>query len=438
MCGRVTVFEDRAAARGRTIDLNIVVAPALRGDAETPLFILEGGPGRGPATDAAANLALFRRFQTDRDIVLVDERGSGRSNPIDCQARDDEHDVTLTSLADNPVDRFRDCLTHLDADPRFYTTTLAMDDLDDVRGALGYGAINVWGVSYGASAALVYLARHEGSVRSVILDSVPPPSARPFLVWARSAQRALDRLIADCAGDSACHDRFPELGATVAAVLDLADRRPAVRLQHPLTGTTIEGPVSRDVVAGIILGLLYSPVSASLLPQLLTDAAHGSFQGLVSLALRSQEGMSGLFMSVHCSESVAGLTRADFIRESEGTFLGASVLDTILKPCEFWPRGNVDPAFYRPVSSTRPVLVLSGSEDPVTPPSFGEDAVRTLPNARQVVVPGTGHFTSASGCVPALIGTFLATADARSLDVSCLNRLHRPPFFLTRTGSGSR
>src|SRR5262249_17467435 len=154
----------------------------------------------------------------------------GQSNPIDCKAGD-ERDVTLTSLVDNPVDRFRDCLTHLDADPRFYTTTLAMDDLDDVRRALGYKAINVWGASYGASAALVYLARPEGSIRSVILDSVPPPSTRPFLAWARSAQRALDRLIADCASDAACHDRFPDLDATVAAALELAGRRPVLRLQ---------------------------------------------------------------------------------------------------------------------------------------------------------------------------------------------------------------
>jgi pimeloyl-ACP methyl ester carboxylesterase len=430
LCGHLTVFENPAITSGRTIDLKIVVAPALRRDAADPLFVLEGGPGGGAASQASSLMSLFGRFQTDRDIVFVDQRGSGGSRSLDCESEDGE-EATLAQLVEYSLDRFHACLKTLDADLRMYTTPLAMDDLDAVRRYLGYDQINLWGASYGARAALVYLARHEASVRSVVLDS--PPDPRIPLYFPRDGQRALDRLIADCASDPACSRRFPDLGATVNIALTRASERPVVRLQHPRTGVVIEGPISRDLVAGIVMGVLYSPVLASVLPQLLADAAQGNFQGLVALALQPPSAVSGSFLSVHCSEGVALLTRDEIMREAEGTFLGLTAIDTMFKPCEFWPTGPVEPGFYQPVTSDRPVLALSGAEDPVAPPVHGELIVQTLTNARHIVIPGTGHFTSLSGCVPTLIGEFLKTAAAAALDVSCVSRLRRPPFFLDRT-----
>jgi pimeloyl-ACP methyl ester carboxylesterase len=264
-CGVLTVDENRASAGGRTIDLKIVVAPALRRDAEPdPLFILLGGPGGGAATLALELLPQFRRFQTDRDLVFVDQRGTGASNPLDCEPEEQK----LEALVEQSMGRLRRCLANLDADPRFYTTSLAMDDLEDVRRYLGYGEINLWGASYGTTAALDYLARYETAVRSVILDSVAPRDT-PFPLYVpRDGQRALDRLIAACAQEAACASRFPDLVATVEAVLRRAAERPTVRILHPRTGVPLEGPISRELIAGTILGALYAPNIAAVLPQL--------------------------------------------------------------------------------------------------------------------------------------------------------------------------
>jgi pimeloyl-ACP methyl ester carboxylesterase len=255
---------------------------------------------------------------------------------------------------------------------------------------------------------------------------------------APDGQRALDRVIADCAADAACNRRFPELRAAIGAVLERAAERPTIRILHPRTGVAMEEPISRELIAGTIMGALYSPSVAALLPQLLSDAAHGDFQGLLGLTLLAgppaRGAGEGAFISVVCSEDQPRFTRADVVREAQGTFLGTTVLDTVLKPCNFWPAGAVTPDLSAPVVSAKPVLVLSGAEDPVAPPRWGALVADTLPNARHVVVPGAGHGVSMSGCVPNLIARFLETADAHALDVACLGKLRRPAFFTSVTG----
>ena len=216
LCGELTVYEDREAESGRTIDLKIVVAPALRRyPASDPLFVLIGGPGGGAATMAESLLPGFRRFQADRDIVFVDQRGTGASNPLDCEAPEQ----SLEALANPSFARLRRCLDGLEADPRFYTTSAAMDDLDDVRVHLGYHEINLYGVSYGTVAALDYLNRHEEAVRSLVLDSAAPRDAMFPLYVPRDAQRVLDRLIDDCEQQPQCASTFPDLADTVDTVM---------------------------------------------------------------------------------------------------------------------------------------------------------------------------------------------------------------------------
>jgi pimeloyl-ACP methyl ester carboxylesterase len=432
-CGVLTVFEDRAAKSGRTIDLKIVVARALRRDPKAdPLFVLVGGPVGGAATMAESLEPMFRPYQTDRDIVFVDQRGTGASNPLDCEPPG----RTLAAMVEIPVQRLHQCLEDLDADPRFYTTAPAMDDVDEVRNHLGYDRINLWGSSYGTRAALVYLARHETTVRSVVLDSAAPIDSPFILNVPRDGQRALDRLIADCAAERACGRRFPNLGATVSAVLDHAAKRPTIRMIHPRTGAAIEATISRELIATTILYTLYAPSTASLLPQLLSDAERGDFQGLLSLRLSESPPAAGTgegaFLSVYCSEDTPRFAREDAVREARGTFLGTAALDTLFKPCAFWPRGTIDPDFYKAPVSKKPVLIFSGDLDPVLPPARGEQVARSLPNTRHVVVPAAGHMTSLTGCVPRLIEEFLATADTSALNTSCLEGLHRPPFVTSR------
>jgi pimeloyl-ACP methyl ester carboxylesterase len=439
-CGQLPVFENRAERRGRTIGLKIVVAPALRRDAKAdPLFIFEGGPGGGAATLARYRVPMFRRFQTERDIVLVDQRGTGASNPLDC-ADDDPDEDDFRSIDEYPVGRFRTCLERLHADPRFYTTSVAMDDIDDVRAYLGYRSINLWGGSYGTRAALVYLKQHEASVRSVVLDGVAPTDMRLPLFMARDSQRALDRLLDDCAGDAACAKAFPTLRQTVVTLWERLALRPTVTFAHPRTGQPETVVVSQRLIAGVVFQALYSPEISALLPRLLTDAAAGRYQGLFALAFSREMpkgSMSdGMFLSVVCAEDLPRVTADDIARESAGRFMGATMFETQLKPCAFWPHGTVTDDYYAAVTSSRPTLIFAGANDPVTPPSWGDHVAEHLSQSKHFVVPGAGHITLMRGCVSELVAKFLDAASVDHLDGACLASLTRPPFFTNYTEPG--
>lgn len=440
-CGTFAVPEDRQSGHGRSIDLKIVVAPALRrAGAADPLFILEGGPGAGAATLAGSRLPMFRRFRTDRDLVFVDQRGTGESNRLGCDPTPDELNE-ITTDDDRALARLRACLAGLDADPRLYTTSIAMDDLDDVRRFLGYDDINLWGGSYGTRAALVYLRQHEAHVRSVVLDGVAPSDMRLPLHTARDAQRALDRLIADCAAASACAAAFPTLGADARALFARLAAGPAVVTgEHPRTGQPLEMQLTRRDAALVVFRALYVPELASLLPRVLTEAAAGRYHGLLALAFSSapegdkRDMAVGMHLSVVCAEDIARITPADRVAADASGFLGAAMFDAQYAACGFWPTGDVPEGYYAPVSSDRPVLILSGADDPVTPPTWGDHVAPHLSRSRHIVVPGAGHITLSRGCVPKLVEQFLRTATVDGLDPSCTETLTRPPFFVTPTG----
>jgi pimeloyl-ACP methyl ester carboxylesterase len=443
-CGTFSVPENPAdqnqsGKAGRQIALKIVVAPALKRVPDPdPLFIFEGGPGGGAATLAPYVLPSFRRFQLDRDIVLIDQRGTGDSNPLNCEP-EDRNEEDFSKADDYPMDRLRTCLAGLKADARFYTTSIAMDDIDAVRKYLGYGAIDLWGGSYGTRAALVYLKRHEDSVRSVVLDAVAPPDMRLPLFMARDGQRALDLMIDDCAKDAACSKAFPRLRESSAAMFAHAAAKPRIMFIHPRTGKSAEITVSQRLVASIVFSSLYDPVATSLLPRLITDAAQGNYQGLLTLGFSHdlpKGAMSeGMFLSVVCAEDMPHIQPDDIVRESKDRFLGTAFFDTRMKPCEFWPKGAVAEDFYAPVISSKPVLIFSGQDDPVTPPSWGDHVAQSLKNVKHFIVPGAGHGSSATGCAPKLMGEFLDKASVVDLDGSCLQSQHRPPFFVNYTGA---
>ena len=438
-CGTLTVFENRETRQGRTIDLRIVVLPALGNDARPdPLFFLAGGPGQGAAEMARGIRELFRRVQTTRDIVLVDQRGTGKSHPLDCHANTDSLRELNESEAESLV-RLKSCLGKLDGDLTLYTTPIAMDDLDDVRTFLGYDAINLYGGSYGTRAALVYLRQHEPHVRAVILDGVAPPDMRLPLFFGRDAQRALDKLLADCAADQTCNAQYPNLAARTRALVERLEKEPVkTRLTHPRTGVADDVTVNAALVSNVVFGALYSPITSSLVPELLRRAEANDFQGLLALGLVNEvagDNMSvGMQLSVICAEDFGRVTPEDVARESSRTLFGAHLMAGRMKACEFWPRGSVPAAYYEPVTSSVPVLLMSGDLDPVTPPTWAEQTKATLTNSRHVIVPGTGHGTITTGCGLRIAREFIDKGSVDGLETGCLESLKRPPFFLTPAG----
>ena len=437
-CGSLEVLENRKAAAGRRIPLNIVVLPSLSGERADPLFFLAGGPGQAAAQLAPQVREIFRRVLRDRDVVLVDQRGTGKSNPLNCRSSANTLREAMES-DEQSLARLKTCLAGYDADVRYYTTSIAMDDLDAVRAHLGYEKVNLYGGSYGTRAALVYLRRHGERVRSMILDGVAPTDMRLPLFAARDAQRALDKLLAACDADAPCRAAQPDLAVRVRALLArLEANPPRVRLMHPRTGAAEEVVMEARIVATIIFGALYNPLTASLVPALLTRAEENDFQGLVALGFANDgadENMSvGMQLSVICSEDAPRVSAEDLARQGAGTIFGGYLLSGQVKACAMWPRGDVEPSYYEPVVSDVPALVLSGDVDPVTPPEWGEAVTRHLKNARHIIVPATGHGVIATACGQQLVQQFIDTASAADLDTSCVSTVRRPPFFLTPAG----
>jgi len=439
-CGTLKVYENRATRQGRQIDLNIVVLPALRADSQPdPLFFLAGGPGQGAAKLAKVVRTIFQRVQNDRDIVLVDQRGTGRSNPLDCN-NDDDSMQSLMETDQQTIDRLKACQAKYDADLTLYTTPIAMDDLDDVRAFLGYDKINVYGGSYGTRAALVYMRQHGDRVRSAILDGVAPPTMRLPLYFPRDTQRAFELLAKDCASDDGCNKAYPNLLERMRALIDrLETHPPTVTVRHPRTGEAADIKIDARLLANVIVTALYSPIMTTLVPAIVVAAEKNDFQSM--LALTGMGGGSdepnmsiGMQLSVICAEDAPKNTPDDLQKGSESTLFGKYVMSIQQQACAFWPRGTIDESFYEPVRSAIPTLVLSGEDDPVTPPTWGEQAASTLSNARHVIIPGTGHTAGGTGCGQRIMREFIEKGSPAALDTSCIDKVKRPAFFLSPAG----
>jgi len=439
LCGTVKVFENRHTGVGRQIELWVVVLPSLSATPRPdPLFFLAGGPGQAAAQLASQVRVVFRQIQRTRDIVLVDQRGTGKSNPLNCRSSASSL-RELTEGNDVALARLRQCLAAYNADVRLYTTDLAMDDLDDVREFLGYDQINLYGGSYGTRAALVYLRQHGEHVRSAVLDGVAPTDMRLPLFTARDAQLALDNALADCDGDALCQRTFPGLGERIRSLIASLDRRPRqVRIVHPRTGVAEEVRVDARVVATVLFGALYSPLTASLVPALVDRAEQNDFQGLFALALASEdasENMSiGMQLSVLCSEDASRVSAGELAQETSGSVFGSHLIGSQLDACAMWPKGKVDASYYHPVVSDVPVLVVSGEIDPVTPPAWGASVVKHLSRGRHIVFPSTGHGVVSTPCGNRLVIKFIDQGSAEGLDTSCVAAVRRPPFFVTPAG----
>jgi pimeloyl-ACP methyl ester carboxylesterase len=442
-CGVFDVPEDRKSPGGRHLKLKVAVIRALARDAKPdPLFMLAGGPGQA-ATEAIPELAqyAFERVHRSRDIVLVDQRGTGSSNPLKCKLV--KADAKLAErLADSgyPKERLQECLKGYDADPRYYTTSIAMQDLDELRAALGYAQIDLWGGSYGTRAALVFLREHPQSVRAVVLDGVAPTTMRLPLHFAEDAQRAMELLFANCAAEAPCAKAWPDLPARFKKQVDALAQSPVkTTVADPLTGERTEVTITHQAFTGVLRAVLYQPWQAALVPLIVGRAEAGDYSPLVALGSTWSDATGdsmalGMMLSVLCAEDVPRFDDADLARHTKDTFFGAAIIQSFREGCAGWPRGEAVPGFGEPVRSDKPVLLLSGELDPVTPPSWAEEAKKTLSRSAHFTVPGVGHGASAVGCVPRLISDFLDKGSVDGLDGGCVGKQKRPPFFVTFAG----
>jgi pimeloyl-ACP methyl ester carboxylesterase len=441
-CGDFSVLENPDDSNGRRIRLRIARVPAInRHKKPDPLFVLAGGPGMA-ATQFYASVALpFLRIHSDRDIVLVDQRGTGASNPLNCAL--DDNDLYRASEAEVVADARR-CLTRLEKSSRveFYTTSIAVRDLDTVRAALGYQQINLYGASYGTRVAQHYARRFPAHTRSLILDGVVPPQLALGPATALNAEQALMRIFERCAGSVECHNRFGDLSASYNALRNSLQAHPVtVSLPDPTTGEPSKLDFTGYHLATVLRLGSYTAEQAALLPLMLRSAAvSANFTPLASQFLLVNRSYGdalayGMHNSVVCSEDVpfwdlAKLNRA----ELEKTYLGTAQVDGLRAICSIWPRGPIDADFHAPLRTDIPVLLLSGSDDPVTPPTDAEKARQGLTRNMHVVLHGFGHGQLTAPCLDRLMASFINRGGVEGLDTSCVRNDRPMPFFVTLGG----
>ncbi len=440
LCGLLRRPLDPAAPDGPAVDLHYAVLPALsRNKLPDPVFFFAGGPGQS-AIDLAGPLGrLLARFSNRRDIVLIDQRGTGRSAPLVCDEDASParplRESSDPALVQQFLARCRQALQRLPhGDLRRYTTTIAMQDADAVRRALAVERINLIGGSYGTRAALEYLRLFPHAVRRVVIDGVAPPDMVLPVSFAVDGQAAFDALLAWCAADAACQREHPLLAERWRTLRASLPRE--VTLQHPLTGRDETLRLTPEMLTGLVRGPLYSPLLASALPLAIEAAAQGRWAPLAGLALaqagngRNPPLAQGMHFSVVCAEDLPLLERAG---PGPATDFGRSLTELYVQACAGWPRGDVPADFYRIPASPAPVLLLSGAIDPVTPARHSQRVAQALgARARHVEVPNAGHGVMGLGCLRDLVYRFVDSADeeaALALDASCVQGLPRPPLF---------
>jgi pimeloyl-ACP methyl ester carboxylesterase len=432
-CGSYEVAEDPARPDGRRIRLNIAwLAPDDDAEiAPDPVFLLAGGPGQSATESYPQVAAAFRDVLKHRNVVLVDQRGTGKSNPLHCEDDAETKDDGSVEAVRAATARCRDALSK-SADLRFYTTTDAVRDLDDVRKALGVAKINLLGISYGSRVAEQYAMRHAASTRSIVLDSVAPNTLILGNDFAANLERALDLQFARCEQAPECVKAVGHPRAQLDALMaKLRAAPPMVRYRDASSGQSVEKALDADAVAGLMRMYAYMPLVSSLLPLQLHEAAEGRYDGLMALTRMLGDSIGGqmamgMQLSVICSEDAFGL-KAD--PALEGSLLGNQFSEFLGAQCAIWPKAAMPADFHQPLRSDVPALVLEGEFDPVTPPRYGEEVVKTLPNGRLFVLKGQGHNVIGAGCMPKLFAQFLQSADAKALDGKCLDTLgYVPPF----------
>lgn len=444
LCGSVQRALDPARPQGTQITVHYAVLPALaRNKRPDPVVFFAGGPGQSAIEIAPQIAALLARFTNRRDIVLIDQRGTGRSAPLQCDADDPALPLAELFTLERQRERLAACLvklkTLLYGDLRFFTTTLAIQDADAVRAALGAERVNLIGASYGTRAVLEYQRQFPERVRRAVLDGAAPPDMVLPASSSTDNQAALDALFMACEAERACNRREPQLRERWRELLASLPR--AIELRHPLTDRSERLMLTRDVLLGLVRGPLYVPALAAALPAAIGQATRGGFDALAALAQavsgrRGVQVAAGMHFSVVCAEDVP---RIEAATDKPGADFADDFALLYRDVCASWPRGDVPEAFFQLPVAPAATLVLSGGIDPAAPPRHGERVVKALgAKARHVVVPEAGHGVMGLGCMRDVLYRFVDAAsdrEALEVDAACATGIPRPPTFALPGGA---
>ena len=439
-CGVLERHEDPTNPDSPLLQLFIAVVPALTLEPEPDPFVpIAGGPGQASTEFYAAYRSAFEMVRRNRDIVLIDQRGTGRSAAMECEA--DDEIIAGAFSREQTIAYTEECLEQLPHDPRFFTTSVAVGDLEALREALGYGQFNLYGISYGSRVAQHFMRRYPESTRTVILDGVVPPQIALGPAIAIEAQNALDVIFDRCAENEGCAGAFPDIREEFGMLLAALDAEPVtITLPNPVSGVPEELRFGRQEMAAALRLLSYHPTAVAVMPMLINETIQGNYAPLAAQFLMISASMSeamniGMHNAVVCTEDAPYFAGENVGRDAlDATYIGPVQLEALDTICSVWPKGVLDDQFKAPVRSDLPVLLLSGEADPITPPQYAELAAVDFSNARLLTGHKQGHGQAPRGCMPDVIADFVATANVEELEVDCLDRLFAMPFFLDFSG----
>ncbi len=424
-CMDLPLPEDWSQPEGNSITIHVAIVPPSGGQAtRAPLYLLAGGPGQAATQMGRFISRALQRARRAREVVLVDQRGTGRSTPFKCALTNDPH-----ARGDDVAQR---CLAHTSQRPQYFDSAAFIRDLEAVRTHLGHGQINLLGGSYGTRAGLLYLRAYPQNVRTLILDAVAPPATAFMERSMLSASEALHNMLQACAAQPDCATAFPQLASQLHGIRESLRQRP-VLVQTGLTLT-----VTEDVFLNALRNALYSAEHTAMLPYIISEFAAKNYAPWTAISQAWESTYAtmsiGTMLSVLCAEELAR-TSPQRISELSRNKLFANVdLKFWFDACRVWPSAPYPAGYGEPVVSDVPTLLLSGALDPVTPPQFADAAAATLSRSRHIVAPYNGHITSTYGCIPKLLAQFLDSADPQSLEPGCIDERGRMPFVVSAAG----
>ena len=439
-CAKWSVPLDRSAPDGEQIELFVarLNSTALE-PAKDALTIINGGPGGSSIDLMVTYAAILRTFTRERDVIVVDQRGTGRSAPLTCEGlTDSEEEVD----PEDTVPLTEACLADLSYNPVHFTTSVAVDDLEALRVALGYDQLSIYGVSYGTRVAMEFMRTYPDSTRSVIIDGVVPPQQLLGTKIAIHSQQTLDAVLANCAEDGACNKAFPRLDANLSTLRQTLTTAPVpLTLYHPITGERTELELTYQHLMLWLRFSLYAPETSALIPLVIHEAAtKQEYLPIAANALRMLHNITtaltyGMHNAVVCTEDAPFYDGVEIDYDAmDASYIGRQMFDVLKTMCSVWPQGTRNAEIKAPLESAVPTLVLSGELDPITPPAWGDKVMPGLSRAKHLVAPGQGHGVLARGCIPRLALDFVEAADPDVVDAECLNFLSAWPFFVDRMG----
>ena len=452
-CGYLTVPENRIAPNGRTIRILVArVKAATRAPRPDPIVFLAGGPG-GAGTLGAPGV-VAGGMNADRDVIFVNQRSTLHNDPhLSCPEMDEftaqavglvyqaESTAALDAAA---ITACRKRLVPTGVDLAAYNTRENAADIADLQVALGIKQWNIYGVSYGTDLALQLLRDHPEGIRSAVLDSVVPPSQNIVDKWWKAPASGLKAIFEACAAQSACAAAYPDLATVFTTTVNRLSTTPAEITVKNASGHPVRVTVDGFKLIPVVLEWSASPTKVIDIPRMIYNLANGD--GTLAAAAivaasdlpPDQRGLlgAGLGLGAYCQEMANWTNPEQALSQARIAMSGLpdSVLriaptgSWIFDECRAWGLGKSDPASLAPTVSTVPTLILAGTFDSSTAPSWADQVTPGLSNSVVLRFPGVGHgVLPTSGCAQTIMTAFVDNPSS-SVDRSCIEGTTIPTF----------